>query len=171
MHLSVICVLSASLSYHNVRIPYRSILLISSTEEGQRWMRQKEEMQSPPHVIRTITRLRNVESTTFRKSETTSDYLLLHESHINADVGIPNMRHRYRFDACTHGVHRWISQPLANGFSLELATGYAFILYVHTYVCYTRVCIYSISYWNIEVLWFSIVQISFLKLFRNWKET
>lgn len=44
-------------------------------------------MQSPPHVIRTITRLRNVESTTFRKGETTSDYLLPHESHINADVG------------------------------------------------------------------------------------
>lgn len=137
MHLGVICVLSASLSYHNVRIPRRSILLISSTEEGQRWMRWEEEMQSPPHVIRTITGLRNVESTTFRKGETTSDYLLLHESHINADVGIPNMRHRYRFDACTRGVHRWISQPLANGFSLELASGYAFIsirMWCSTYV-------------------------------------
>lgn len=169
MHLGVICVLSASLSYHNVRIPCRSILLISSTEEGQRWMRQEEEMQSSPHVIRTITRLRNVESTTFRKGETTSDYLLPHESHINADVGIPDTRHR--FDACTHGVHRWISQPLANGFSLELASGYAFIS-TRVHVCsYVHVCICSISYWNIEVLWFSIVRISFSKLFRNWKET
>lgn len=89
-------------------------------------------MQSPPHVIRTITRLRNVESTTFRKGETTSDYLLLHESHINADVGIPNIGivsiHVHM--VCIDGyLSPWQMVFLWNLLAVTLS-----FLYTHTYV-------------------------------------